>query len=590
MTSSRLRALLLSLSCGVLGLVACSSDSKSKSGDGSRSPSSGTLYNLVITQNVRVHSEKLGTLDDISYRAELAPDPDNPSGYLGMGTYDGMITYTAANCLNSPEIYKTQDVSGDLEASATILGVPDWMPAGDQDGEQDDGIGVATLPGEKQEESVSFTLATRDWRWAPVMLDPAIYGDVATEFYSGDELEGLRGAGSTSSDLFKGMKFEGDTATNTRTTTDDSDPDCKGRVTRTITDKVVRVAIADKLEAKPKAEVVNWAGDGVKLSGSLSTPAHRITSYQWTLTPSSAPEACPPGVPPKTYTDKSVEVKILCPMTAQLTVTDKSGNSDTKTIDVPFEHRPWKTAIDKTTPPKAYGDVQLYNPNYVDKTFLGRNICTDDDITSHTTPNHWIHRELVPEEFNPKPGTKIELTWEDTGYTIAQIDDEKGPFHEWWYIREHKLHIKRKALIQAELMDKKSATVLFNQDNCPAGEFCDIDLLIDQVKEHETAHTDLVVEALAQKKVDDPAPLIEKLYVAPDPDGHAKLKELADRTINLQETKLADASSEASVATRLKERYPKFDTHGYVYLKDKSNTFRRWYVPNFAELGLNDTN
>ncbi len=570
MISSSFRGFLLS--CCLVGLASCSSGPGSDDSGLNDGPAvgSGRLYNLVITQTVVTNSDKLGKLGELTYRAELGPDPNEPGSYIGRGTYSGTMTYTAANCLNTEPIQDTVNVSGDLEATASLFG--------------------------ENDENIVFNLNTTDWRWSPFRLDPEIYGSAANELSGGEDLEALRGLGSTASDLFGGMTFVGDTATNTRETETEMNPECTGRVTRHVTDTVQRVLLADKLKAVADITQVNWAGETAVLDGSRSTPAWRIDSYEWVLRPSPS---CPPGVPTKTYNERIVEVKILCPMEAELTVREGSpgsvntssravsprtlsplagsssgGASDSTSAPVPFQKRSWKTKVNRQTNFVAYSGIALRHPSS-GGTFLGRNYCAADGAVSdpQDLPNHWIHRKVA-----------VPPSWEDEGYTLGTINDPKGPFHGWWYVKENKLEIHRSAFVQAELMNTSSETVRHNKNYCPAGVTCDIDLLIKQVKAHEKAHTDLVVKEIGKADV-DPATKIEALTAAPE-EGREILKKAADDAIQASEAALIVASAEANVKAELKKDKT-LDKGGVVYVKDANDNsvWRPWNIANFAELG-----
>ncbi|NMO18320.1 hypothetical protein HPC49_44965 [Pyxidicoccus fallax] len=261
---------------------ACANTTTSRYPDGTGAP---TPYQYVLETRVVTTSAKRGTISDITYRAELFPDPEAPGNFIGPGYYLGF----QVGCGDDPT---RVEVEGDLDASVS----------------------------ERSRNQVIYTLTTTDWRW-PRHSKRA---EEEEEELSEEELEKLAALGSVQN-VLEGVKLKGTRTVATRTSVADSGSGCAGEVTTAITETVDRLPIENVLRAVARVSRVTLRGEVAVLDGSLSTPPHRIGRYEWKLSPD---DSCPKGVREMTYTEKVVSVMLLCGMNATLTVTEKEGSAD----------------------------------------------------------------------------------------------------------------------------------------------------------------------------------------------------------------------------------------------------------------------
>ncbi|HZY19854.1 MAG TPA: hypothetical protein VFE82_15375 [Ramlibacter sp.] len=533
----------------------------------------GARYRIVYTAS---ETGQRGLIRDVRYEAELQPDPQDPSKIKGGGHYAGKVVYRKANCRNAePENTVEVPVAGDLQGEAFMLG-----------------------------DRLGYSLITTDWRLMPFTLNPAIYGDTDYSSHYADtaeKLDAVRGSGSVAN-IFEGVPITGPSSVQEREVVR-SAGGCDGDVVQKIREEVTIVPASDDVLAVPDVSVAKFRGEKVVLDGSRSTPANRLRQYAWTLEPDAA---CPPGMKTTRFEGKRVEVQLLCPARATLTVSTEgggrvSGNGwsvfsvahagapgktrDTKAVGVPLKERPWTTPFRQDS---SFGKLTSVPPlqalvrpgdesAYQEGNSYGRNVCRHDGLEGEQYSGHAMH--MGP----PAGKTNIEKAVQ-----LAQVTDPNSPSKDWWFVQDRSFEVARAALVHPDLW-QGSAVHAENMRRCAGlkGDACGFRLLMDQVRVHEKLHGELMQEALLamRRNRQDPAQVVEAMM-------HRDRQELFGQAlgrISAADTELEKAGAEPQVRERMKTvENGRFQQDGSIWLPlagSKPPQYRQLRITDFSGLG-----
>lgn len=267
----------------------------------------------------------------------------------------------------------------------------------------------------------------------------------------------------------------------------------------------------------------------ITLDASNSTG--KIQKYLWSFEPIG--QTMPEGVRFDNSVQlegKSVKVVLLAPVKVKLTVIDDQGNKDEQELEIPIKPREWKTscthdrqnigAFQANEPVATNGDMPL-TINW------GRNVCALCDN--------------VREEgaiYHPSANGN---TFDPSGYNLSEVST--GPFTGTFYVKEYKIKIKRKPLLNVNFFPGAP----FYDRNLENK--TDIAQFRESTLDHESFHTQLLQEALHEF---DPAKDLEALFAG----ERNELRDKADSILFQRETDLSNKfCDEAEVRKRLREKY-----------------------------------
>jgi hypothetical protein len=518
-----------------------------------------------------------GVLHDLTYDAELVPDPEDPSHAIGIGHYSGFVVYHNTNCHNNlPDNPVKVPVSGDLTADARV------------------GMSLE----ENSRPTIRYLLTTLDWRLNPFVFDPGLYPDADwTTYYAStpEQIEMAAGLGTVMNDLVKGTPLTGNPTVFQHKDLVYSNG-CDGVLYDQIDEQITAVVESEEVKAIPDVSTFKFRGEKVVLDGSRSTPNNRLKQYHWKLEPSSE---CPAGTQTKEFDGKRVEVQLLCPARATLTVSTDPGpvsstvvgflpmartwlsgalntQSDTQSTDVHVQPRLWKTHFEQmpnigqlTSAPPL---IKVDGGEYV----FGRNVCRYDGLTGEQHSNHFVHS-------GPATGPSDLLK----AVVLKQVQDSKSPSNGMWYVDSKQFEVARAALVHPELF--RSVLSYENEKRCQVEKIkpCGFDLLMESTRAHELMHGTLMKEKLDElrKTHEDPAQLIESMQNA----QHDDLLGATLAEISKLEDKLGAATTEENVHARLKQvENGKFNVSGFIWLPSSSAPgaeLTKFNIPNFADIG-----
>lgn len=208
---------------------------------------------------------------------------------------------------------------------------------------------------------------------------------------------------------------------------------------------------------------------------------------------------------------------------------------------------------------------------------LGKNVCTLCTPPQGDPPqnNHFIHAAA-------KGGPPWDWMDEQRGFTLAQLDDPGGPFHQFYYVTQCHLFIDRTVLINTELIDVGT----IHHENRARGHEKDFEALVQSVRAHEHLHGVLMEEKW--KQLSDPVVKVEALIY---PDDSEVLKNWVNLEISNIETKLTEAAGadgHPKIGERLKRMgFGKPRTIRLPRKTDEGPTFRD-FTTSFAGLAIED--
>jgi len=208
---------------------------------------------------------------------------------------------------------------------------------------------------------------------------------------------------------------------------------------------------------------------------------------------------------------------------------------------------------------------------------LGKNVCTLCTPPQGDPPenDHFIHAAA-------KGGPPWDWMDEQQGFTLAQLDDPGGPFHQFYYVCQCYLFLDRTVLINSELIDVGK----IHHENQATGHAKDFEALVESVRAHEHLHGALMEEKW--KQLTDPLAKVEALIYPGDPEV---LKNLANFEISEIETKLKEAAG-AGGHPRIGERlrsmgFAKPRTVRLPRVMSEGPAFRD-FTASFAGLAIED--
>jgi hypothetical protein len=331
----------------------------------------------------------------------------------------------------------------------------------------------------------------------------------------------------------------------TESKTSEEDSSFYGKITvvvrRTIS-ATLRPLSKEPPQADPGGPYEIERGAFLSLDGSRSKG--NLISYQWKFSPA---RGCPSDVQlvegPKE--GPTVEVVLLCPVMATLTVSDgKESSSRSVTINV--KPREWKTPFEHV---QAEGSLSPATPPLIDPHLMafsgGANVCSLDPSQDE---NHSFH----PGEANG--------TWDESGYQLGQVADPGGPFDKTWYVQEYKLRISRQTLMNPYLLPggKPPLTGIDPWYDFNKRKGAPVDAYLKAIRDHEMEHSNRKRAALP---ANDPAVKMEPIFG----NDRDKLKEDLDRIIHDAEFAVCEASKDPLPRTWAGTLwFPKIDTGIYM--------------------------
>lgn len=269
-------------------------------------------------------------------------------------------------------------------------------------------------------------------------------------------------------------------------------------------------------------------------SASRAAPGAAITNYTFTFAP--GPD-CPPGLVLDTTQKNSggaaiTQVKVVCSLSVTVTVTDDHGLTATSAPQkavvrarrlrpIPFR----QSAEDHVTLPFFKGALAFG---------LNRSAAVwKDSDRDPDAADRWLDPGPDPK------GLKESVQ-------IAQVDDEHGPFDQFWYVVGHKLKIERVIIINRKLLRGGSVY----DDNRRHRQ--SLAALVGATRAHERLHGQLAHAALLKQG----ASWLRRLEqtIAADLDG---LLIATDAIIREAESDLKEAASEDKVHGRMDRLYGK---------------------------------
>jgi len=213
-----------------------------------------------------------------------------------------------------------------------------------------------------------------------------------------------------------------------------------------------------------------------------------------------------------------------------------------RTWKTPFKHLPGERPLPEGTLTQV-----LYDPSKSRGLMNGGNVCGASQSGKECEDgSHSLH---------PGKGMtsqhKTEASWNKRGYVLTQLVDPGGPFDGVWYVKEPKLEVTRRTLMNPYILPTgkplEGAKLNFYQANKKHGR--DIDGMLEAIRGHEglqaptmsggrvAGHSGRQRDAL---QAQDPALELEKI-VAPD---EKRAEELADTAIQEAEIRICEASSD----------------------------------------------
>jgi hypothetical protein len=308
------------------------------------------------------------------------------------------------------------------------------------------------------------------------------------------------------------------------------DADNLGRPASVDVDYDVRMTVqasGGSLDANPGGPYSVKRAGKVKLNGSRSTPKKKIKEYRWKLKPIAAD--CPAGTPLKATRKEGKKIKFvaLCAVEATLTVIGKDGDRDSESATVnvvprgpkgwrtPFEHR--ERTGDPRTPKDAPSATSAGGGAYGFSIFGGLNVsdCGRNSDTSEI---------LCPFADGG--------SWLGDGYKLDTVDDPKGPFDGYAYVKSSDLKVKRAALINPSIAPGSA----FYEHNLQAGR--DVAGFVAAIRQHEglgngtprSGHS-LIMKTILESPDGDARRVAEALF-APSKNGAQKAVDKALRAID----------------------------------------------------------
>ena len=300
-------------------------------------------------------------------------------------------------------------------------------------------------------------------------------------------------------------------------------PPPKDGVTLKFSWKLTRAA--PKLMARISAPGFFKRGDLVTLDGSGSLGD--ITEYSWRF---DLGENCAPAYPANpllVLKGPKQQFRALCDFRAHLDVKDATGAGDHTKVSLKVQAREgaeWKTHFSRKAGPAM---AKRLLSEYL---HFGVNQCAKH--SGDETTGHMLHTTV-----------ENNRTWLPDGYESAQVSDS-GPFNTLWFVSKQHLEIDRVERVNSSLLPGGEVYAL----NQRKGNLAAVQALAAQVKAHETAHSDLLSEALQQLGSEgDPAHQVEAVLGTTE----EILQTFADMKVREVETNLRDATSDDHVKQRL---------------------------------------
>lgn len=277
------------------------------------------------------------------------------------------------------------------------------------------------------------------------------------------------------------------------------------------------VAVVDD-QTVPRASRVTL--DGSKSRG-------QITDYTWTILPLGA--ACTAKVPvtgASLRVGKQVErngptyeFQTLCTTVAHLHVKGPAGEDDDVGV-IWVSPRTWKTSSDRSQ--------TTDDQDNLDSGTFGSNRCSLEGGKPSGHEIHWTS----------------DNQWSGSAFTTGQVTDD-GPFQDAFYVASSNVQVDRIELINATVFGPNGAA--YKATKAKSGQAI-ADLLVTQVRAHEAAHTDLLLEWLARNKdALDPARKVEPLAS----NDEAQLVDAANTSIREDNTQLCNATSHPFVFEKM---------------------------------------
>lgn len=176
-------------------------------------------------------------------------------------------------------------------------------------------------------------------------------------------------------------------------------------------------------------------------------------------------------------------------------------------------------------------------------------------------------------------------SWEGEGFKISPtpVNDPGRPFDGFHFVSEYNIHIRRKMVIQPDLLGKDYKGVNLSVKNHVTkkhGE--DFDLLLDQVRTHEQLHTEIVLEHLPAV---DPVKDVEAMIYR-GPDG---LIDRVNGKLGVAEELLQggdDPAFHREITRRMssQKEYKRFQRSGEVLIHDGSGGTTPWKISSYPLL------
>ncbi len=304
-----------------------------------------------------------------------------------------------------------------------------------------------------------------------------------------------------------------------------------------------------RVQADPGGPYSVVRGDHVRLDGSKSKG--KIEKYVWAILPG---EGCPAEFEATALQGSVHEFPVLCSLRGFLVV-NGDGESDRQPFFVDVRPRKWKT--DFTREGEETFDQHLI-PEHLE---LGKNRCVEE---GGGDSGHFIHRDPAS------------LSWENEGYKLSRVG--QGPFAGFWFVASENLRIPRKTFINQRILPPDGEVYKLNAST----NLADMNLLVEQVRDHEKLHSDLAEERLKNGSPDfDPAIRIERLFRK---DREALIFD-ADFHVRDAETEIWKASAEQKVRDRLRKMpKSKYNRSGKLLVRDPvTGDTKIRKIPYFAD-------
>ncbi|MBI4913719.1 MAG: hypothetical protein HY823_13365 [Acidobacteria bacterium] len=308
----------------------------------------------------------------------------------------------------------------------------------------------------------------------------------------------------------------------------------------------------EELQAIPQVAGTVQRGEVLTLDGSASKG--QVRQHLWTFRPLGNPGQLPDPAARKEGARSTVI--LLDSMEVLLTVSD-GAREHRKAVQVTvlpreafktsFEHVAVESqqadSIRPRCDPTGEKDAQG-DPIFSAVLSGGENVCALDPPRNSAEPVHILHPD-------PKKAGK------DSHYTLAQVQDPKGPWNGFWYFKDWKALVHRQTSMNKFLLPEgpPSFPGLDNFFKANTDRGLDAAGYLAAARAHERRHSDLMQKALEGR---DPARDTERAFGKDE----VSLRSEADQRIRETEKRLSDATADPLRQTWKKDLVlPQQDTY-----------------------------